>query len=79
MSAGPILVQAWGSRAKDLHQLLFYFIFFYFLFLGYMANIMGNKRKENLMGVLKHGTPTEVDIPKFKMPPQIVEGKLHFV
>ncbi len=44
-----------------------------------MANIMGNKRKENLMGVLKHGTPTEVDIPKFKMPPQIVEGKLHFV
>jgi hypothetical protein len=78
VSVGPILVKHGGSRALpsiktyiDFYFILFYLLYcilFYFICLGYLANIIGNKRKENLMGVLKHGMPTEVDIPIYKMP-----------
>jgi hypothetical protein len=57
------------TKHKDLHRILFSFLFFSFLFLGYLENnIMGNKRKIKLLGVLENGMPTEVDIPICKMP-----------
>jgi hypothetical protein len=73
VSVGPILVKYGGSRALPSIKtpIDFYFILFYFLFFSWgtwqiLWEIKENKR--NLMGVLKHGTPTEVHIPICKMP-----------